>query len=187
MYDAADSILEQKLSQIEGVGQVFVGGSALPAVRVELNPTQLNNLGVGLEDVRTVLAAANANRPKGEMANGTQTWGLSTTDQLLKAEDYQPLIVRYASGRRRGSAFRYRVGQGLGRERARGRDGRRQAGGADHRFPAARREHHRYRRSGLRGDAAIARLDLAGDQSHRRAWTAPPPSAPRCTTSSSRC
>ena len=98
MYDAADSILEQKLSQIEGVGQVFVGGSALPAVRVELNPTEMSNLGVGLEDVRTVLAAANANRPKGELANGTQTWGLSTTDQLLKAEDYQPLIVRYASG-----------------------------------------------------------------------------------------
>ncbi len=98
MYDAADSILEQKLSQIEGVGQVYVGGSALPAVRVELNPSQMNNLGVGLEDVRTVLAAANANRPKGELANGTRTWGLSTTDQLLKAEDYQPLIVRYAGG-----------------------------------------------------------------------------------------
>ena len=124
MYDAADSILEQKLSQIEGVGQVFVGGSALPAVRVELNPTEMSNLGVGLEDVRTVLAAANANRPKGELANGTQTWGLSTTDQLLKAEDYKPLIVRVRERYgRRGSAFRYRVGQGLGRERARGRDG----------------------------------------------------------------
>ena len=98
MYDAADSILEQKLSQIEGVGQVNVGGSALPGVRVELNPTQMSNLGVSLEDVRTVLAAANANRPKGELANDSQTWGLSTTDQLLKAEDYQPLIVRYANG-----------------------------------------------------------------------------------------
>ncbi len=98
MYDAADSILEQKLSQIEGVGQVSVGGSALPGVRVELNPTQMSNLGVGLEDVRTVLAAANANRPKGEVADDNQTWGLSTTDQLLKAEDYQPLIVRYANG-----------------------------------------------------------------------------------------
>ena len=98
MYDAADSILEQKLSQIEGVGQVTVGGSALPGVRVELNPTQMSNLGIGLEDVRTVLAAANANRPKGELANNTQTWGLSTTDQLLKAEDYQPLIVRYQNG-----------------------------------------------------------------------------------------
>ncbi len=98
MYDAADSILEQKLSQIDGVGQVMVGGSALPGVRVELNPTQMSNLGVGLEDVRTALAAANANRPKGEVANDHQTWGLSTTDQLLKAEDYQPLIVRYQNG-----------------------------------------------------------------------------------------
>ena len=98
MYDAADSILEQKLSQIEGVGQVSVGGSALPGVRVELNPTQMSNLGVGLEDVRTVLANANANRPKGELADDTQTWGLSTTDQLLKAEDYRPLIVRYQNG-----------------------------------------------------------------------------------------
>jgi multidrug efflux pump len=98
MYDAADSILEQKLSQIDGVGQVMVGGSALPGVRVELNPTQMSNLGVGLEDVRTVLAAANANRPKGEVANASQTWGFSTTDQLLKAEDYQPLIVRYTNG-----------------------------------------------------------------------------------------
>jgi len=98
MYDAADSILEQKLSQIDGVGQVNVGGSALPGVRVELNPTQMSNLGVGLEDVRTVLANANANRPKGELANNEQTWGLSTTDQLLTAEDYQPLIVRYNNG-----------------------------------------------------------------------------------------
>ncbi len=98
MYDAADSILEQKLSQIDGVGQVLVGGSALPGVRVELNPTQMSNLGVGLEDVRTALAAANANRPKGEVANDSQTWGLSTTDQLLKAEDYQPLIVHYNNG-----------------------------------------------------------------------------------------
>ena len=76
MYDAASSILQQKLSQIEGVGQVTVGGGALPAVRVELNPTLLNNLGIGLEDVRTVLAAANANRPKGELADDTQTWAL---------------------------------------------------------------------------------------------------------------
>src|ERR1700688_3901690 len=98
VYDAADSILAQKLSQIQGVGQVTVGGSALPGVRVELNPTQMSNLGIGLEDVRTVLAAANANRPKGELADDSQTWGLSTTDQLLKAEDYQPLIVRYGGG-----------------------------------------------------------------------------------------
>src|ERR1700687_1395297 len=80
MYDAADSILEQKLSQIEGVGQVSVGGSALPGVRVELNPTQLNNYGIGLEQVRTALSSANATRPKGALADETHTWALSTTD-----------------------------------------------------------------------------------------------------------
>ena len=65
MYDAADSILSQKLAQVEGVGQVFVGGGAKPAVRAEVNPTLLNKLGVGLDTVRTALGNANANRPKG--------------------------------------------------------------------------------------------------------------------------
>jgi multidrug efflux pump len=98
IYDAASSVLAQKLSQIEGVGQVFVGGSALPGVRVELNPTQLSHLGVSLEQVRSMLASANANRPKGELASDTTAHALSTTDQLLKAADYQPLIIRYQSG-----------------------------------------------------------------------------------------
>ena len=98
MYDAAASILAQKLSQIEGVGQVTVGGGALPAVRVELNPTQLNAAGISLEDVRTALANANANRPKGEFADDTQAWSISTTDQLLKAAQYRPLIVAYHNG-----------------------------------------------------------------------------------------
>ena len=98
MYDAADSILQQKLSQIEGVGQVTVGGGALPAVRVEVNPTQLNAAGISLEQLRTVLAASNANRPKGEMADDNRAWSLSTTDQLLKAEQYRPLIVAYHNG-----------------------------------------------------------------------------------------
>jgi len=98
MYDAASSILQQKLSQIEGVGQVTVGGGALPAVRVELNPAQLNSAGVSLEQVRTALAAANANRPKGEMSDDTKAWSLSTSDQLLKADQYRPLIVAYHNG-----------------------------------------------------------------------------------------
>ncbi|HEY6394104.1 MAG TPA: efflux RND transporter permease subunit, partial [Candidatus Binataceae bacterium] len=98
IYDAASSILAQKLSQIEGVGQVTVGGSALPGVRVELNPTQLSNLGISLEDVRAALGAANANRPKGELSDDTTAYSLSTTDQLLKAADYAPLIIRYANG-----------------------------------------------------------------------------------------
>ncbi len=98
MYDAASSILAQKLSQMQGVGQVVVGGSALPGVRVELNPTQLTNYGIGLEDVRTVLSHANANTPKGELSGDTVTWTLGATDQLLKAAQYRPLIVTYRNG-----------------------------------------------------------------------------------------
>ena len=98
VYDAASSILAQKLSQIDGVGQVTVGGSALPGVRVELNLPALNNYGIGLEQVRTVLSNANANRPKGEVADTTNSWALSTTDQLLSAAQYRPLIVAYNNG-----------------------------------------------------------------------------------------
>jgi len=98
VYDAASSILAQKLSQIDGVGQVTVGGSALPGVRVELNLPALNNYGIGLEQVRTVLSNANANRPKGEVADATNSWALSTTDQLLSAAQYRPLIVAYDNG-----------------------------------------------------------------------------------------
>src|ERR1700723_139091 len=98
LYDAADSILEQKLSTIQGVGQVVVGGGALPAVRVELNPTQLRHLGISLEQVRSVLASANTNSPTGEFADDNQAWTISTTDQLLKADEYKPLIVGYHNG-----------------------------------------------------------------------------------------
>src|ERR1700730_9668313 len=98
IYDAASSILAQKLSQIQGVGQVTVGGSALPGVRVELNLTALNNEDIGLEQVRKVLSSANANRPKGEVADQTNAWGLSATDQLLSAAEYRPLIVAYNNG-----------------------------------------------------------------------------------------
>jgi len=98
MYDIASTILQQKLAQAEGVGQVFVGGGALPAVRVDVNPTALYNNGLGLEDVRAALATANANRPKGEVANAERAYALSTTDQLLKAAEYRPLIVHYSNG-----------------------------------------------------------------------------------------
>src|SRR5580698_1467849 len=98
LYDAASTILQQRISQVRGVGQVFVGGSALPGVRVEVNPSLLNNLGLGLEDVRTVLTAANVNYPKGQFSNETLSWTLSTTDQLLKASDYADLVVAYRNG-----------------------------------------------------------------------------------------
>src|ERR1700683_4003261 len=98
MYDAADSILAQKLAQVDGVGQVFVGGAAQPAVRAEVNPTVLNKLGVGLDTVRNALNAANANRPKGQIADNTISSSFSDNDQLFTADEYRPLIVAYNNG-----------------------------------------------------------------------------------------
>src|SRR5712672_1241432 len=98
MYDAADSILAQKLAQVDGVGQVFVGGAAQPAVRAEVNPMLLNKLGVGLDTVRTALNAANANRPKGQVSDHTTSYAFTDTDQLFTADQYRPLIVAYHNG-----------------------------------------------------------------------------------------
>jgi multidrug efflux pump len=98
MYDAADSILAQKLAQVQGVGQVFVWGSSQPAVRAEVNPTLLNKLGIGLDTVRNALNAANANRPKGKVSSRTTTYMFSDTDQLFTADQYRPLIVAYHNG-----------------------------------------------------------------------------------------
>jgi multidrug efflux pump len=95
IYDKADSILAQKLSQIQGVGQVFVGGSAQPAVRVELNPMLLGSNGVGLEAVRTALSGANANRPKGAFQDANSRWQIDDNDQIYKASDYAPILVGY--------------------------------------------------------------------------------------------
>ncbi len=104
IYDMADSILAQKIAQIQGVGQVFVGGSAQPAVRVELNPMQLANNGVGLEAVRTALSAANANRPKGAFNDGQHRWQIDDNDQIFKAADFAHIIVAY--NQQTGAAIR---------------------------------------------------------------------------------
>ncbi len=98
VYDVGDSILAQRLSQVEGVGQVFVGGSAPPAVRIEANPLQLNALGIGLDQVRNAVAAANVNRPKGMLQSGAQSWMVTASDQLKTADKYRPIIVAYAKG-----------------------------------------------------------------------------------------
>ncbi len=95
IYDMADSILAQKIAQIQGVGQVFVGGSSSPAVRVELNPMQLGNNGIGLDAVRAALAGANANRPKGSFQDATHRWTISDNDQIFKAREYAPIIAGY--------------------------------------------------------------------------------------------
>jgi multidrug efflux pump len=98
IYDAADSILAQKLAQVEGVGQVFTWGSSRPAVRVEVNPYQLNSYGISLETIRKSLQAANANLAKGTLSDSRQTWAVSDTDQLFRAYEYQPLIVAGHAG-----------------------------------------------------------------------------------------
>jgi multidrug efflux pump len=98
MYDAASTVLAQKLSQFSGVGQVVVGGSSLPSVRVELNPLALNKYGIGLEQVRTTLSGANANLPKGHFSDAQHTYTIQDNDQLFKAVDYAPLLIAYHNG-----------------------------------------------------------------------------------------
>jgi multidrug efflux pump len=98
MYDAASTIMAQRLSQVQGVGQVSVGGSSLPSVRVELNPTQLNSYGLGLQTIATMLSQQNANIPKGQIASPDRTADILANDQLLKAAQYKPLIVGYHNG-----------------------------------------------------------------------------------------
>ena len=98
IYDYASTIMAQKLAQVSGVGQVFVGGGALPGVRVEINPTMLNKYGIGLEQVRGVLSNSNSNTPKGYFSDGHRMWQVGANDQLFKAVDYRPLIISYKKG-----------------------------------------------------------------------------------------
>jgi len=98
LYDFGSTIMEQRLSQIQGVGQVSVNGGALPAVRVELNPTQLSGYGLSFQNVQTMLSQQNANEPKGQISDGLNTADIMTNDQLMKADEYKPLIVGYRDG-----------------------------------------------------------------------------------------
>ena len=98
LYDAASTVLAQSLSQVEGIGQVNIGGGALPAVRIQLDPDRLAAQGVALEDVRVAVTATNVNRPKGLLDDGSRTWQIVANDQARTAADYAPLIVRYRNG-----------------------------------------------------------------------------------------
>jgi multidrug efflux pump len=98
LYDAASTVLSQKLSQISGIGEVVVGGSALPAVRVELNPNALYKYGIGLEDIRAALASTNAHSPKGAIETGDRNYQIYDNDQANTAAEYRPLIVAYRNG-----------------------------------------------------------------------------------------
>ncbi|HEY3755318.1 MAG TPA: efflux RND transporter permease subunit [Opitutaceae bacterium] len=99
LYDAASTILQQKLSQVNGVGDVTLGGSSLPAVRIEMNPTALFKYGIGMEDVRAALSSANANSPKGIIEDSRHHWQIYSNDQAQEADVYKPLIVAYRNGR----------------------------------------------------------------------------------------
>ena len=98
LYDAASNILQQKISQVSGVGQVQLGGSSLPAVRVEINPTALNKYAIGLESVRAAIAAANANSPKGAIEHGDRRYQIYSNDQATTAEQYRSLIIAWRNG-----------------------------------------------------------------------------------------
>ncbi len=98
LYDVADSILAQRLSQVRGVGQVTVGGSSQPAVRVEMNPAVLNRYAVSTEDVRAAINSTNANRPKGYVEAGQRHWQVAANDQAKTADEYRPIVVAYRNG-----------------------------------------------------------------------------------------
>ncbi|WP_333991657.1 MULTISPECIES: efflux RND transporter permease subunit [unclassified Pseudomonas] len=98
LYDLASTILSQSLSQVQGVGEVQIGGSSLPAVRIELEPQALNQYGVALDDVRKTIAGANVRRPKGSVEDGERLWQIQANDQLEKAKDYESLIIHYKDG-----------------------------------------------------------------------------------------
>ncbi len=98
MYDTASSVMQQRLSQVDGVGQVVVGGSSLPAVRVEVNPARLEASGLNLTNIQNVLKQANANSPKGQLSDGNMTADIIANDQLMKAEYYKPLVIGYSKG-----------------------------------------------------------------------------------------
>jgi multidrug efflux pump len=98
LYDAASTLLQQRLSQVEGVGQVIAGGSSLPAVRLEVNPTAASSYGIGLEALRRVVADTTVSRPTGELSDGARRFVITTNDQLRRAEEYRPLVVDYRAG-----------------------------------------------------------------------------------------
>jgi len=98
LYDVASTVLSQRLAQIEGVGQVFVGGSSNPAVRIDVNPTQLNSYGIQLDNVRMAIQSQTANLAKGSLSSDKKHWSISANDQLTKAADYAPIIVSYQNG-----------------------------------------------------------------------------------------
>jgi multidrug efflux pump len=166
VYDAATTVLEQKLSQVEGIGQVNLGGSSLPAVRVELNPNALFKYGIGPEDVRAALGAANAHARRAP--SRTRSGASRSTPTTKRARRRNTAPRRGLSRRRGGAAVGCRHGRGFGREPAQCRTRQRQALGARPALPPAQRQHHRCGRSRRRIAAGAAGLDPERYRHHRR-------------------
>ena len=160
MYDAATNVLSQKLSQMQGIGQVIIGGAALPAVRVELNPTALFKYGIGLEDVRAALASANANSPKGAIEADGLHYQLYTNDQATHAADYKPLVIAYRNGAAVRLSDMADVQDSVENLRNAGLSNGKPAVHR-HPVPPARRQHHRHGRRREGGDPATDGGDAA--------------------------
>ena len=177
LYDAASTILAQKISQIQGIGQVTVGGSSLPAVRIELNPAALAKYGIGFEEVRAAIDAANANQPKGALEDTKHHWHIYANDQAKTASDYMPLIISY----RNGAAVRL---SDLGRRhRFRGRlkvpwsQGWQTVGNIDAE-QTVRRQHHRNSRQNKITVTATTGIHSEAQSIFRWSWIDQKPSAP---------
>ena len=173
MYDAASTILQQKLSQVEGVGTVFVGGGSLPAVRVELNPTAVHKYGIGLEDVRGLLSSTNVNRPKGQLADAGHSREIRTNDQLFKAGGV-PGPDRGLPERGAGAAHGSGRGGGFGGGRAHRGSAQRQDRGDGGHLPVAGGQHHRDGGPDPRPAAAAVGRHSPGHQHLRHGGPQPP-------------
>ena len=186
LYDAASNVLQQRLSQLDGIGQVSIGGATLPAVRVELNPTAMFHYGIGLEDVRAALASANANSPKGAIEEGAHRFQLYTNDQASHASEYRPLIVAYRNGSAVLLSDVADVEDSVQDLRNEGRAERPAFGARDPVAPAGR-QHHRHGRSGEGGAAAAAGRAAERCESDHRVGPQRAPSAPPSGTRNGRC
>ena len=189
IYDAADAVISQRLSQIQGVGGVNVNGSALPAVRVEINPLSLSKYGIGLQDVRAAISNSNANAPKGAIESDRLHYQIYTNDNARDAAPYRNLIIANRNGatvRLGDVAHGSRHAGRRHREHPHLRPLQRQARRVRHGLPAARRQHHPDDRRREGGAAAAQELDRPEDRSGGDLRPLRSPSAPRCARSSRR-
>ena len=167
LYDEASTVVEQKLSQIQGVGQVTVGGGALPSVRVDANPTQLASYGLTLANLQSVLSLQNSDLAKGQISDGMVTADIIANDQISHAEDYKPLVVGYQQ-RRGGPPVRRRRSDRLRAKHPRRRIFERQARGHGHHLSPARRQHHRHGRPHTRAASVYQGIHSARHRYHDR-------------------